>query len=278
MNGFTSALLAACLLVGVAGGPTFASSPAGPTGGDPGPVYVDSTEIRYLESDPVQVQLLVSGSLPTPCHDPVFEVQDLGDRIDVLLWSLADPDAMCIQVLEPFELAIPLGSFESADLPVFLNGQEVGRIIIGAEGSPDALVGAGWSFGFCLEYCVADLVIDGDDLVLTGRPRQDAEPSYVNRGTLTAEGLARLDAAVAALSGVALEPRYGCPDCADGGAFSLELRRGDVVERVTTEYGAPPEILAEVTAIASELISALESCTSGELVEVAADCVAQERG
>jgi hypothetical protein len=185
---------------------------------------------------------------------------------------------MCVQVLEPFELAIHLGSFESADLPVVLNGQEVGRVVVGAEGRPDALVGAGWSFGFCLERCVADLVIEGDDLALIGRHREDAEPLYANRGTLTAEGRALLDAAVAALSGVALEPRYGCPDCADGGAFSLELRRGDLVERVTMEYGAPPEVLAEVTAIASELISALESCTAGDLVEVAADCVAQDRG
>ena len=89
---------------------------------------MDSVAILYLERYPVQAQLLVRGSLPTPCHSTAFEVQDLGDFIDVLLWSLADPETECITVLEPFDLAIPLGSFASADLPVRLNGDEVGRI------------------------------------------------------------------------------------------------------------------------------------------------------
>jgi hypothetical protein len=282
MNAFTT-LLAALVLVGATGGGARGASPD-PTaaGGDPGPVYVDSTEILYLESWPVQVRLVVRGNLPDPCHEPVFEVQDLGDRIDVLLWSLADPDRMCIQVLEPFELSIPLGTWETANLPVLLNGEEIGRIELG-EGAGEGLAGpslvaAGWSFGFCLEYCYADLAIEGDDLILTGRDRPDEDPIFVNRGTLTPEGRALLDAAIAELEGVALEPVYGCPDCADGGAFYIELHRDDVVERVAMEFGSPPDVLAEAYAFSASVIGALEACQSSELVEVAEDCVPVERG
>jgi hypothetical protein len=275
MNAFLTPVLAALVLVGSTGGVS-ASDPTA-AGGTPDPVYVDSTEIEYLESFPVQVRLLVKGSLPTPCHEAVFEVQDLGDRLDVLLWSLADPDQVCAQVLEPFELAIPLGSFESANVPVVLNGDEVGRVEIEGRFAGPTLVGAGWSFGFCLGYCNADVAIEGDDVIVTGRDRDSEEPLYVHRGTLTAEGRARLDAAAASLAGVALDPVYGCPDCADGGAAWVEIFREDVIERVEMEFGSPPEVLSELHAASLALIEALETCTSNELVDVADDCVAFER-
>lgn len=264
------------MLVGTAGGIAQAQDASGtsPAGGDVDPVYVDSAEIIYLESFPVQVQLLVKGSLPTPCHQPVFEVQDFGTSIAVDIWSLADPDQVCVQVLEPFELAIALGSFETANLPVLLNGEEIGRIGIGTAPAAPTLAGAGWSFGFCLGYCMADLVIAGDELTVTGGDREAAAPLYVNRGTLTAEGRARLDAALAALDGVVLDPVYGCPDCADGGAAYLDIARGGSVERVSMEFDSPPEVLAELYATSMSLVGALETCQSSELVEVATDCVA----
>lgn len=267
------------MLVGITGGIAYAQDASGttPAGGDVGPVYVDSTEIIYLESYPVQVQLLVKGSLPTPCHQPVFEVQDFGTSIAVDLWSLADPEQMCAQVLEPFELTIALGSWESANLPVLLNGEEIGRVQIGTAPTGPTLAGAGWSFGFCLGYCMADLVIAADELTVTGQDREATALLYVNRGTLTAEGRARLDAALAALDGVVLDPVYGCPDCTDGGAAYLDIARGGSVERVSMEFDSPPEVLAELYATSSSLIGALETCQSTDLVEVAADCVAYER-
>lgn len=100
------------------------------------PVFVDSTDILYLESFPVQVRLVVRGSLSTPCHEPVWNVDAGEDGIGVLLWSEADADTMCTSVLTPFEVSIPLGDYETADLPVSLNGEDVGRVVVGQPAAP----------------------------------------------------------------------------------------------------------------------------------------------
>jgi hypothetical protein len=91
-----------------------------------GPFFIDSTDILLMESFPVQVALRVNGNLPSPCHQPVWEVEDDGEAIHVTLATVADADTACTQVLVPTELSIPLGSFESGARTVFLNGEEVG--------------------------------------------------------------------------------------------------------------------------------------------------------
>lgn len=93
-----------------------------------GTLSVGESEIILMESYPVQVSLKVSGMLPTPCHMPRAEVTepDENNEIHVEMWTLTDPDAMCIQVLQPFETSIPLGSYESGMYSVYLNGKQVG--------------------------------------------------------------------------------------------------------------------------------------------------------
>lgn len=243
------------------------------------PVYVDSTDILYLESFPVQVVLQVDGALPTPCHEAAWDITETETSVDVTLWSTSDSDSICATVLEPVQLAIPLGSYESADLDVSLNGEDVGRIEIGDGAASDApgLAGAGWSFGMCLGYCSADLSVDGATLVQSGHDREAAEPLYVNGGELTADGQMRIDAAVAALDGVALEATYGCPDCADGGAAYLTLRGTDRESRHDMEFGAPPEALAELHDLAMAVMTALETCEANELVDTDEECTAYER-
>lgn len=247
-------------------------------GGIEGPVFVDSTEILYLESFPVQVRLVVQGSLPTPCHQVQWSVEDDGAAIDVTLWSVIALGQSCAQVLEPFEVSIALGSFETADLDVLLNGELIDRVEIGVEtmGPEVSLLGAGWSFGMCLGLCNADLVVQEEGLVLTARDRENEEPLYENRGSLTEKGLERIGAAVDRLSGVALDPVYGCPDCADGGAFYLELTRDGVSTRHDMEFGRPPEVLAELHGLAMGFIESLETCTSDALVTVGAGCIPWE--
>jgi hypothetical protein len=237
-------------------------------------VYIDATEILLLESFPVQVRLVVRGALPTPCHEAVWEVEELGDAISVSLWSEAHPELACAQVLESFEISIPLGSFESSASPVSLNGEQIGRLAIGAEpASGDvSLVGAGWSYGRCGTYCNADLAVEAQGLVLTGRSHMSSPPLYVNRGALTAVARERIDAAVARLKGVALDPVYGCPDCADGGAAYLTLMQDGTTSRHEMERGRPREVLAELYELAMAMIDALETCGSNELVVVADDC------
>ncbi len=95
-----------------------------------GNVFVDESGVILMESYPVQAALLVSGSLPTPCHELRATVSepDKENNIYVELFSLTDPNMACIQMLEQFETSIPLGSYSNGNYTVFLNGDEVGEI------------------------------------------------------------------------------------------------------------------------------------------------------
>lgn len=237
-----------------------------------GPVFIDTTEILYLESFPVQVRLVVRGSLPTACHELEWSVEDLGWSIDVKLWSVMLLGQDCAQVLEPLEDSIPLGSFESASVPVVLNGESIGRISIGVEPGAGALVGAGWSFGMCGGYCKADLVLAGHSVQVTGGGWTSNEPLFVNRAVLTEEGFRRIADGVASLEGAELDGVYGCPDCADGGAAYVLLDRAGVVSRHDMEFSRPPEILTDLHGLALAIIDALKTCVSDELVLVDEGC------
>jgi len=90
-------------------------------------VYIDQADLLILESYPLQFTLSVSGNLPDPCHHLRVTVSapDSENRIDVQLYSLANPETMCIQVLEPFDVNIPLGSFPTGEYHLYLNGEKV---------------------------------------------------------------------------------------------------------------------------------------------------------
>ncbi len=90
---------------------------------------MDETELLIRESYPLQVALLVRGNKPTPCHELIWEVEgpDEEGRIEIALYTLIDPDVVCIQILEPFEEVIELGDYADGHFVVVLNGQVVGE-------------------------------------------------------------------------------------------------------------------------------------------------------
>jgi inhibitor of cysteine peptidase len=92
-----------------------------------GPIYVDEVELVMMESFPVQVRLILRGSLPNPCSSFAWEVAepDSQGRIAVQAYSLQETDLACIQVLEPMEESIPLGAFTQGNFSVWLNGELV---------------------------------------------------------------------------------------------------------------------------------------------------------
>jgi hypothetical protein len=71
--------------------------------------------------------LSVSGDLPDPCHGLRFKVDPPDDngRIQIQLYSLSNPDTMCIQVIQPFEINISLGSFPAGEYELYLNGEKI---------------------------------------------------------------------------------------------------------------------------------------------------------
>jgi hypothetical protein len=90
------------------------------------PVYLDGVEVVLLESWPVQVQAVVRGNLPTPCSRLAWVVDgpDASGRITLTVFSTVDMDEICTQVLQPFEHAIPVGSFTSGSYVLVVNGVE----------------------------------------------------------------------------------------------------------------------------------------------------------
>ncbi|MGE5249251.1 MAG: hypothetical protein ACM3QS_03465 [Bacteroidota bacterium] len=91
-----------------------------------GPVFLDTTDLLTLESFPLQFSLSLKGSLPTPCHKLRVQVgsPEAGGILPVEVYSLADPAALCTQVLQPFEVTMPLGSFPAGHYRLLVNGEQ----------------------------------------------------------------------------------------------------------------------------------------------------------
>jgi hypothetical protein len=104
------------------------------TGGDSmqrGDVKIDSLDILVSDSFPPEYHLDVKGSLPSSCHElrttvdrPTFE-----NKIQVRVFSIYDPYAVCAQAAKNFQASIPLGSYIRDSRQVFVNDVEIGEII-----------------------------------------------------------------------------------------------------------------------------------------------------
>ena len=94
-----------------------------------GNVYLSEASLVIRESFPPQISLLIRGDLPTPCNHLRADVgaPDQENKIAVELYSLIDPDKVCVQVLEPFEESIDLGTFPAGHYTVWVNGEMIGE-------------------------------------------------------------------------------------------------------------------------------------------------------
>jgi hypothetical protein len=94
-----------------------------------GSALLNQTSLLIRESYPPQISLSVSGDLPTPCHELRAEINppDPESKITVEIYSVVDENMVCIQVLEPFEEYIDLGTFPSGHYSVWVNGELAGE-------------------------------------------------------------------------------------------------------------------------------------------------------
>lgn len=92
-----------------------------------GNAFLDSTDLLTLESFPLQFTLHLVGSLPTPCNQLRVTVTtpDSENKIYVDVYSVSNPDEICMQVIKPFEANIPLGSFPEGAYTLWVNGEMV---------------------------------------------------------------------------------------------------------------------------------------------------------
>ena len=91
-------------------------------------VDFDSTKIIVKESYPMQVEIIIYGDLPTPCHEVRWEVSDPDENkaIHITVYSEIEAGSNCAQLLEPFDQVIPLGDFEDTGYTIWINDYEVG--------------------------------------------------------------------------------------------------------------------------------------------------------
>jgi hypothetical protein len=95
-----------------------------------GNVFIDKSELFVMESDPVQIALILKGALPTPCNHlrVVATPPDEQNRIQVDVYSVIDPTQICAQVLESLDANVGLGSFPAGHYSVWVNGEKIGEL------------------------------------------------------------------------------------------------------------------------------------------------------
>nr|BAL44362.1 hypothetical conserved protein [uncultured bacterium]BAL56560.1 hypothetical protein HGMM_F40G09C07 [uncultured Chloroflexota bacterium] len=93
-----------------------------------GPAFLESVDILVLESYPPQYVLLIQGTLPTPCHELRVRVSapDEEGNVHIEVYSVADPQRVCIQVLKSFSERIPVLS-GAGKYTFWVNGKKVGE-------------------------------------------------------------------------------------------------------------------------------------------------------
>lgn len=82
-----------------------------PTQIEPGEVEIDAVEVQILESFPVQVEVVIRGSLPDGCTE-IERIEQRFEPEDNVFWieinTVRTSDDACTQALVPFEESISL--------------------------------------------------------------------------------------------------------------------------------------------------------------------------
>lgn len=92
--------------------------------------YLDSSELQTVSTFPPEYLLVLSGSLPTPCHALRVKIDppDEKNNLNIEVYSVADPNMVCAQVIQSFEASIPLKNLIPGRYVVWLNGEKIAEI------------------------------------------------------------------------------------------------------------------------------------------------------
>jgi hypothetical protein len=91
---------------------------------DQSPAYVESVDFLSTNANPTEVSVMISGSLPTPCHTLAWDLYGNEGKLVLDLYSYAEPTGACAQVLVPFAEVIGLGEFGPGSYVLWVNGVE----------------------------------------------------------------------------------------------------------------------------------------------------------
>jgi hypothetical protein len=115
--------------------PEGAFNPYPPQAGDDklqrDPLEVSHVSLMTTSSLPVRVGVSFTYALPTVCHQLRVEVgtPDAGNRIDVQIYTVVDPNEVCIMIAPaPVSDTILIGVLPVGTYTIYVNGEKVGEI------------------------------------------------------------------------------------------------------------------------------------------------------
>jgi hypothetical protein len=96
-----------------------------------GPAYVETASSEVLMRTGEQPTALhLVGNVPNPCYEVRVVVQppDAQNKLMVEVYSVADAERICVEMLQPFDVTVALGTLAAGTYTVFINEQELGPL------------------------------------------------------------------------------------------------------------------------------------------------------
>ncbi len=92
--------------------------------------YLESHELQTISMFPPEYLLVLKGTLPTPCHALRVQItpSEETNTLAINVYSVTDPNAVCTQVLQPFNAEVPIRNLIPVRYKVFLNGEQIAEI------------------------------------------------------------------------------------------------------------------------------------------------------
>ena len=96
-----------------------------------GAFFIDA--VAVVSETPGTAQVVVNGSLPTPCNQPraLVNPPDNDNRIVIEVYSLIDPGQVCTQVIKLFDGPVAtLTGYAPGTYQVVVNDQPAGEFVV----------------------------------------------------------------------------------------------------------------------------------------------------
>ena len=99
------------------------STAFGPQQGEREPAVITDVQPVVRESWPLQLAVIIAGELRDGCQDLAWEMTPDGTTYSISVWQVQQVTEMaCTMAIVPFETQIELGTSESEDFTVIVNG------------------------------------------------------------------------------------------------------------------------------------------------------------
>ena len=97
-----------------------------------------NSRFTFPDASTSQVQIVLLGDLPDPCHQLrlVVTPPDANNVINLDAYSVVDPAVACSTSLKSFTATIPLGSYPDSEYTVMVNGERLGLFSYGSGIAP----------------------------------------------------------------------------------------------------------------------------------------------